>query len=369
MQQLALQAPSNEYDRLIYTIEGRLRDVTTLGSFLEYRGSGRDLGVPRLESARRIRAGMGWVHRLGDTKALVKTLCGNVYGIVIGWIALLIIFKTGVADMGPGAIASVVGVTVFLLVIVASIEPLSAVPANVYGYASIVAYALHQASAPGATPDMPGTGPLQAPDRRKLREPAHHPHRLDGDRCARRLSLGTARQGDDEEGIKPRSGHPLPAGPATTPRTWRRQSAGPLSASIEPGPSGVACMLSMQRRGPACTCDRPHQVRALRHLFTGGRIERLDAIIAQAKEITKPSRARWAAPGTAAALTHHPPVAGRGHDRAPDVRRRFGMAQRLDPAPVAFVGLEGMQPARFGAHPAGHERDGGDRVGSVGHSP
>jgi Protein of unknown function (DUF1097) len=80
---------------------------------------------------------------------------------VIGWIALLIIFKTGVADMGPGAIASVVGVTVFLLVIVASIEALSAVPANVYGYASIVAYALHQASAPGATPDVPGTGPLQ----------------------------------------------------------------------------------------------------------------------------------------------------------------------------------------------------------------
>jgi len=100
-------------------------------------------------------------HSGGDTKALVKSLCGNVYGIVIGWIALLIIFKTGVADMGPGAIASVVGVTVFLLVIVGSIEPLSAVPANVYGYASIVAYALHQASAPGATPDVPGTGPLQ----------------------------------------------------------------------------------------------------------------------------------------------------------------------------------------------------------------
>ena len=100
-------------------------------------------------------------HSGGDAKALVKTICGNVYGIVIGWCALLIIFKYGVGDMGPGAIASVVGVTVFLLVIVASIEPLSAVPANVYGYASIVAYALHQASAPGPTADVPGTGPLQ----------------------------------------------------------------------------------------------------------------------------------------------------------------------------------------------------------------
>ena len=94
-------------------------------------------------------------HSGGDTKALVKTICGNVYGIVIGWCALLIIFKYGVADMGPGAIASVVGVTVFLLVIVASIEPLSAVPANVYGYASIVAYALHQAGVPRRTCQAP----------------------------------------------------------------------------------------------------------------------------------------------------------------------------------------------------------------------
>ena len=154
-------------------------------------------------------------HSGGDAKALVKTICGNVFGIVIGWIALLIIFKAGVADMGPGAIASVVGVTVFLIVIVASIEPLSAVPANVYGYASIVAYALHQAGQAGRARHRPAG----QPDRRKLREPARHPHRFDGDRRARRLSLGTARQGDDEEGISPRSGHPSPAGPTTTPRT------------------------------------------------------------------------------------------------------------------------------------------------------
>ncbi|MGH8523169.1 MAG: DUF1097 domain-containing protein, partial [Gammaproteobacteria bacterium] len=68
---------------------------------------------------------------------------------------LLILFKAGVAPMGAAAIAGVVGVTVFFLVIVASIEPLSAVPANVYGYASIVAYSLHH------TPDAPATGPLE----------------------------------------------------------------------------------------------------------------------------------------------------------------------------------------------------------------
>src|SRR5260221_13213451 len=51
--------------------------------------------------------------------------------------------------------AIVVGVTVFFLVIVASIDLLSVVPANVYGYAALVAYSLHQPSA------APATGPLQ----------------------------------------------------------------------------------------------------------------------------------------------------------------------------------------------------------------
>lgn len=62
-------------------------------------------------------------HAGGDNKALVKTIAGTTYGVLIGWIALLILFKAGVADMGAAAIASVVGVTVFFLVIVASIEP------------------------------------------------------------------------------------------------------------------------------------------------------------------------------------------------------------------------------------------------------
>jgi hypothetical protein len=100
-------------------------------------------------------------HNGGDTKALIKTICGTVYGVIIAWIALLIIFKAGVAGKGVVAIASVVGVTVFLLVIVASIDQLSSVPTNVYGYASTVAYSLHQASAAAVTPDSMGTGPLE----------------------------------------------------------------------------------------------------------------------------------------------------------------------------------------------------------------
>ena len=74
---------------------------------------------------------------------------------IIAWIALLIIVNVPVPGMGMVWPAVVVGVTVFLLVIVASIDKLSAVPAQVYGYASTVAYSLEQAT------DMEaGTGPL-----------------------------------------------------------------------------------------------------------------------------------------------------------------------------------------------------------------
>jgi hypothetical protein len=78
----------------------------------------------------------------GDTKALTKTIVGMIYGAIVAWIALLIIVNVSVPL--PSAIwpAIVVGVTVFFLVIVASIDPLSAVPANVYGYAVLVGYTL-----------------------------------------------------------------------------------------------------------------------------------------------------------------------------------------------------------------------------------
>jgi len=98
-------------------------------------------------------------HTGGDQKALIKTICGNIYGIIVAWIALLIIVKGGLGGNAIGA-AIVVGVTVFFLVIVAKIEQLSAVPANVYGYAATVAWSISAPSAAGATPDVAGTGPL-----------------------------------------------------------------------------------------------------------------------------------------------------------------------------------------------------------------
>ena len=94
-------------------------------------------------------------HTGGDDQALVKTIVGNVYGVIIAWIALLIIVNVPVEGLGTVWPAIVVGVTVFFLVIVASIDKLSAVPAQVYGYASTVAYSLHQ-----ATDAEAGSGPL-----------------------------------------------------------------------------------------------------------------------------------------------------------------------------------------------------------------
>jgi hypothetical protein len=78
----------------------------------------------------------------GDVKALTKTIAGIVYGAVIAWIALLVIAKVPVSALGTVWPAIVVGVTVFFLVIVASVDQLSCIPANVYGYAALVGYTL-----------------------------------------------------------------------------------------------------------------------------------------------------------------------------------------------------------------------------------
>ena len=96
-----------------------------------------------------------YFHTGGDEAALSKTIVGNVYGVIMAWIALLIIVNVPVPVMGTVWPALVVGVTVFLLVIVASIDKLSAVPAQVYGYASTVAYSLEK-----ATDGEAGTGPM-----------------------------------------------------------------------------------------------------------------------------------------------------------------------------------------------------------------
>jgi hypothetical protein len=96
-----------------------------------------------------------YFHSGADGKALNRTIAGTCYGAFVGWIVLLLVVNTSMPALGVAWPAILVGVTVFFLVIVASIDLLSVVPANVYGYAAIVAYSLHQPSAD------PGVGPLK----------------------------------------------------------------------------------------------------------------------------------------------------------------------------------------------------------------
>jgi hypothetical protein len=96
-----------------------------------------------------------YFHSGADSKALTKTIVGTCYGAIIGWIALLLVVNTSMPALGVVWPALIVGFTVFFLVIVASVDLLSVVPANVYGFAAIVAYSLHQPSAD------PGVGPLK----------------------------------------------------------------------------------------------------------------------------------------------------------------------------------------------------------------
>lgn len=94
-----------------------------------------------------------YFHTGGDDAALKKTIAGTVYGAIIAGIALLLVVHNPASL--PAAIAApvYVAVTVFFLVIVAGCTLLSVVPANVYGYAATVAYAL-------CTPTANGVGPL-----------------------------------------------------------------------------------------------------------------------------------------------------------------------------------------------------------------
>lgn len=100
-----------------------------------------------------------YFHTGGDTAALQKTIIGMIYGAVIAGVAL---FLVGLNPLGlPGAVgpAVYIGATVFLLVIVAGIDFLSVVPANVYGYAATAAYALQTANA-GSVTAMNLTNPV-----------------------------------------------------------------------------------------------------------------------------------------------------------------------------------------------------------------
>ena len=88
---------------------------------------------------------IGWAsfyHCGGGTAGLAKSIGANLWGVVMAFIALLLI--TQVNPGLPGVLwpSIVVGVTAAILVLGAKIEALNVIPATVYGYAATAGYGL-----------------------------------------------------------------------------------------------------------------------------------------------------------------------------------------------------------------------------------
>jgi hypothetical protein len=83
-----------------------------------------------------------YFHTGGDGAALQKTMVGMIYGAVVAGVALALVVANPIGLAAAIAAPVYIAVTVFFLVIVAGINLLSVVPANVYGYAATAGYAL-----------------------------------------------------------------------------------------------------------------------------------------------------------------------------------------------------------------------------------
>ncbi len=88
---------------------------------------------------------IGWAsfyHCGGGAEGLKKSIMANLWGVVMAFIALLVI--TQVNPGLPGVIwpSIVVGVTAAILVLGAKIPAFAVIPATVYGYASTAGYGL-----------------------------------------------------------------------------------------------------------------------------------------------------------------------------------------------------------------------------------
>ena len=94
-----------------------------------------------------------------NSAALQKTIVGMIFGAVIAGVALALVGANPLGLPGAAGPAVYIAVTVFLLVIVANIDILSAVPANVFGYAATAAYAL-QTTGAGSSMAMDFTNPV-----------------------------------------------------------------------------------------------------------------------------------------------------------------------------------------------------------------
>ncbi len=83
-------------------------------------------------------------HCGADNAALKTTIVGNIFGVIAGWVAALLILNIPLADsLGlPLWAGIVVLVTVVIVCLASSIPALSSIPASVYGYACAFAFLL-----------------------------------------------------------------------------------------------------------------------------------------------------------------------------------------------------------------------------------
>ena len=91
----------------------------------------------------------------GDSSALQNTIVCSLLGAVLAWIALMVILGIPLAGILtlPIWAGIVIGVTVFIMCMLAQISMFSTLPAGVLGYASVASYALQ-------TPDALTMGAL-----------------------------------------------------------------------------------------------------------------------------------------------------------------------------------------------------------------
>lgn len=92
-----------------------------------------------------------YFHSGADNAALQKTIAGMSFGAVMAGIALYLVSSGALGGLGALGAPIIIAATVFPLVIVASMNLLSVVPANVYGYAATAGLALTAGTAGNAT--------------------------------------------------------------------------------------------------------------------------------------------------------------------------------------------------------------------------
>ena len=88
---------------------------------------------------------LGWAsfyHCGGGNDGLKNSVIANIWGVVCGFIALLLITQVNLGIPGVLWASIAVAICAFLLVIGAKVEALAAIPAAVYGYAAVAGYGL-----------------------------------------------------------------------------------------------------------------------------------------------------------------------------------------------------------------------------------